>query len=85
MNTLTDDFLDYIAILSQKANAWTDKGDAMKVLHRVQDDGRVELIMPEGVPPDTAGYNRNVALQKQKKTMAAARLRAKLEAKKAQR
>jgi len=64
--------------LHQKANANLDKGASMKVLMEVQTDGSVELVMPMGVAPDTAGYNRNRAFQKERKTKAQARLREKL-------
>ena len=66
------------AVMTQKANAWLEKGAGMKVLMETQPDGSVELVMPIGVAPDTAGYNRNRAFQKERKTKAQARLRAKL-------
>lgn len=66
------------AVMTQKANAWLDSGAGMKVLMETQPDGSVELVMPMGVAPDTAGYNRNRAFQKERKTKAQARLRAKL-------
>ena len=68
-------------VRSQKANAWADSGATMKVLHEEDDDGRIHLTMPDGCPPDSVGYNMNKCLQREKKTMAAARLRHKLAAK----
>ena len=65
----------------QKVNPNLDRGAGMKVLMETQPDGSVELLMPMGVPPDTAGYNRNRAFQKERKTKARAKARAKLEAK----
>lgn len=66
------------AVMTQKANSWLDSGAGMKVLMETQPDGSVELVMPMGVAPDTAGYNRNRAFQKERRTKAQARLRAKL-------
>jgi len=66
------------AVMTQKANAWLDSGAGMKVLMETQPDGSVELVMPMGVAPDTAGYNRNRAFQRERRTKAQARLRAKL-------
>jgi hypothetical protein len=38
-------------------------------------DGKVEVVVPMGAPPDSMGYNKNRALQREKKTMAAKRVR----------
>ena len=53
-----------------------------KVAYETQDDGSVEVVIPMGAPPDTLGYNMNRALQKEKKTMAAKRVRDALNRKK---
>jgi hypothetical protein len=53
-----------------------------KVAYETRDDGSVEVVIPMGAPPDTVGYNKNRALQKEKKTMAAKRCRDALEHKK---
>jgi hypothetical protein len=68
-------------VLNQKANPKLDSGSPMKVLMETQPDGSVELVMPMGAPPDSKGYNRNRAFQKQRKTKAQARLREKFEEK----
>jgi hypothetical protein len=69
------------AVLTQKVNPNADQGPAMKVLMRTQEDGRVEVVMPMGVPPDTRGYNLNRAFQKERKSKVVARLQKKLAAK----
>jgi len=68
------------AVLTQKVNANVDSGPAMKVLMRTKEDGRVEVVMPMGVPPDTRGYNLNRAFQKERKSKVVARLQKKLAA-----
>jgi hypothetical protein len=71
----------HAAVLTQKVNASADTGPAMKVLMRTQEDGRVEVVMPMGVPPDTRGYNLNRAFQKERVSKVVARLQKKLAAK----
>jgi hypothetical protein len=68
-------------VLTQKVNPNADQGPAMKVLMRTQEDGRVEVVMPMGVPPDTRGYNLNRAFQKERVSKVVARLQKKLAAK----
>ena len=65
-------------ILSQKVNPNVDTGAEMKVLIRHNDDGTVTPVMPMGVPPDTAGFNRNRAFQKERVWKVQARLQRKL-------
>lgn len=65
-------------ILAQKSNPNLGAGAPMKVMMKRQDDGTVECVMPPGAPPDTVGYNRNRAFQKERAWKVTARLQQKL-------
>ena len=65
-------------ILAQKSNPNLGAGAPMKVMMKAYDDGTVESLMPAGVPPDTAGYNRNRAFQKERAWKVTVRLQQKL-------
>ena len=71
--------LDVVLGKSRGTHANRD-GPAMRVLMDTMPDGSVRLVLPAGAAPDTVGYNRNRAFQKERKTKIAARLRAKLDA-----
>lgn len=61
----------------------SSKGTVAKVpvLFKTDTDGSVEVFLPAGTPPDTAGFNRNRARQMERKRKIAARLKAELERK----
>jgi len=71
--------LDVLLSKGRGRRAYRD-GPAMKVLMNTMPDGSVRVVIPAGAPPDTVSYNRNRALQKEKKSKIAARLRAKFDA-----
>lgn len=64
-----------------KANPSLDKGRPMPVMFETDEDGRVNVVITAGCPPDTVAYNLNRAKQKERKTSMVAKLRRKLEAK----
>ena len=65
-------------ILAQRSNPRLGRGTQMKVLMKATEDGRVEAVIPAGLPPDSVGYNLNRAFQYQRKNKMVARLQAKL-------
>jgi len=52
-----------------------------KVAFETKEDGSVDVVIPMGAPPDSVGYNKNRAFQKERKTKAAQRVRDALERK----
>jgi hypothetical protein len=80
MHTITDETASELEarILSQKSNPRLGKGVQMKVLMKATEDGRVEAVIPPGLPPDSVGFNLNRAFQHQRKNKMVARLQAKL-------
>jgi len=68
-------------LLTQRANPYCDSGVGMPVIMETNDDGTIDVIMPHGAPPDSIGFNKNRAFQKQRASMVVARLQKKHAAK----
>lgn len=64
-----------------KVNASRDSGTPMPVIFETDENGRVNVVMTAGCPPDTIGYNMNRAAQRERKSVMVANLRRKLAAK----
>jgi len=64
-----------------KVNPNLDSGRPTPVVFSTAEDGSVSVDMPDGCPPDMKAYNLNRALQRERKTKMAAKLRNKLAAK----